>query len=161
MTFKVHSMPLTFCDSVSLYHVLKYPFTGVYKIIVFRKFNKFLTPIYFNKLWIKLRLMTEAKSNKAVCCHLLLKNILHAGFNSHVKRFLPPLCVNMQRPNKLAKHFLQNYPLQLIWAGQGIWACGEVLRGVKAFYKSDNFSLVSKSRGDAVSGQIALLNWDV
>lgn len=44
-----------------------------------------------------------------------------------------PLCVNMQRPNKLAKHFLQNYLLQLIRARQGIRACGEVLRGVKHF----------------------------
>lgn len=50
MTFKVHSKPLTFCDSVSLCHVLKYPFMGMYKIIVFYKLITFLTPIYFNKL---------------------------------------------------------------------------------------------------------------
>lgn len=49
------------------------------------------------------------------------------------KGFFSPLCVNMQRPNKLAKHFLQNYLLQLIQARQGTWACGEALRGVKHF----------------------------
>lgn len=46
------------------------PVKGKYKIVAFYKFIEFLTPIYFNKLWIKLRLVTEAKSNKAPYCHL-------------------------------------------------------------------------------------------
>lgn len=49
------------------------------------------------------------------------------------KGFFFPLCVDTQRPNKPAKHFLQNYLQQLIRAKQGIWVCGEVLRGVKHF----------------------------
>lgn len=77
--------------------------------------------------------MTGANSNKGSLLSSFTEKYFTCRIQYPWQKVFAPLCVNMQRPNKLAKHLLQNYLLQLIRAGQGIWACGEVLRGVKHF----------------------------